>query len=346
MGKRTSIILTILSLIFIFAFAIAYAENGEYREYKVIKGDTLWDISSKEIIDPFLWPKIWKENPEIKNPDRISPDQMIRIPLKLLRKEQQEEVTTQKASAIPEPVIMETKKTEEQPKVVAKKIEPVEKSYLADKDLILASGYITDYIADEVKSIGKIAGSPTGRNMFGDNDYVYIKTKSPANSGEKFYILNSSTPLIKHPKTKNKIGLFVNVVGVAEVIGTEDGKVKAKITKAYKDISTGDLLDTFYEVESVIGDDIARKPDISGFVIATQQMRTVVASFNILFIDKGSSNGLEVGDMAKVISIDKYNNARTIGIIQIISLKGQTAAAIVRESESVISKGDEVRSMK
>ena len=72
MGKRTSIILTILSLIFIFAFAIAYAENGEYREYKVIKGDTLCDISSKEIIDPFLWPKIWKENPEIKNPCRLS----------------------------------------------------------------------------------------------------------------------------------------------------------------------------------------------------------------------------------------------------------------------------------
>lgn len=55
------------------------AETVAYKEHTVVTGDTLWDISSKEIADPFLWPKIWKENPEIKNPDRIYPGQKVKI---------------------------------------------------------------------------------------------------------------------------------------------------------------------------------------------------------------------------------------------------------------------------
>src|SRR3972149_2235798 len=70
-----------------FAADIALAQQEDYKEYTVKKGDTLWDISSKEIIDPFLWPKVWKENPTVKNPDLIYPGQKIRIPLYLLQKQ-------------------------------------------------------------------------------------------------------------------------------------------------------------------------------------------------------------------------------------------------------------------
>ena len=54
--------------------SLTYAEMQiyeEYKDYTIIRGDTLWDISQKELQDPFLWPKVWKENPEIKHPDRI-----------------------------------------------------------------------------------------------------------------------------------------------------------------------------------------------------------------------------------------------------------------------------------
>lgn len=156
MGKRISFTTFLFSLIFIFAFSTAYSQGMEYKEYKVMKGDTLWDISTKEIQDPFLWPKIWKENPEIKNPNRISPEQTIKIPTGLLRsKEQKEEATAEKASAaMPEPA----KEKQVPQKAVEKKIEPVKRNYLADKDLLIASGYITDYITKELKSVGKITG--------------------------------------------------------------------------------------------------------------------------------------------------------------------------------------------
>ena len=154
-------------MVIAFSFLTSSGQDMEYKEYKVLKGDTLWDISSKEIKDPFLWPKIWKENPDVKNPDRIFPSQMIKIPLRLIQKEQEEEAATEKASAVTETPKAEPKK-EEQLKPAETKIEPVKKNYLADENLILSSGYITDYIAKEIKSVGKVTGSPSGKTLFGN----------------------------------------------------------------------------------------------------------------------------------------------------------------------------------
>jgi len=71
----------LLVLILILLPLHAQSQTEEIKDYTIMKGDTLWDISGKELNDPFLWPKVWKENPEIGNPDRIYPDQKIRIPL-------------------------------------------------------------------------------------------------------------------------------------------------------------------------------------------------------------------------------------------------------------------------
>lgn len=58
----------------------ALAEDADVRDYTIVKGDTLWDISEARLGNPFLWPALWKENPGIADPNRIYPGQTIKIP--------------------------------------------------------------------------------------------------------------------------------------------------------------------------------------------------------------------------------------------------------------------------
>ena len=47
--------------------------------YTVKKGDTLWDISNHFFDSPWLWPGLWSQNKQIKNPHLIYPGNRIRI---------------------------------------------------------------------------------------------------------------------------------------------------------------------------------------------------------------------------------------------------------------------------
>jgi LysM domain len=138
-------------IVFLFLPLITFAETQEIKEYKVIKGDTLWDISKKELNDPFMWPRIWKENSWIANPHWIYPDQMIKIPLYLIQEEKRDEEVTPKST---EEVTLKSTEESQKPAIVA------EQRYKGIKGIVLMDGSVIE-----------------GQILFMSADIVKIRTK-------------------------------------------------------------------------------------------------------------------------------------------------------------------------
>jgi hypothetical protein len=329
----------ITGFVFLLSFlllpSLATAQMQEYEDYTVKKGDTLWGIANKELKDSFLWPKVWKENPEIKNPDLIYPGEKIRIPLYLLQKE----ITPVPEARLPEkaPEIKPEVKPEIKPeiKVETPPERPLAPEYLVRQPILASSGYI----ADSVYYAGKVTDTGAEKTIIAKGDYAYVSMSNPVKKGDKFYAVKVEEKVI-HPVTGKKLGYLIAMLGVVEVADPDPSDTKVIVTDSYEEISPGNLLLNFYEIEPPLAPENPRRPDVRGYVVATKHLYVINGTWDIVYIDRGKKDGLNVGDILATTLQSKHRIMN--GEIQIISLGESTSTAIVRKTRLEITKGDGV----
>lgn len=328
---------------FVLLLSIAFAQTQDMKEYKVVKGDTLWDISKKELKNPFLWPKIWKENSFVKDPHWIYPNQLFKIPVYQSEKERSEEsaVKEQAKAEAASSSAEESSTTAEQEAAKSQEKNAVaksEKKFLVDKNVYTASGYMTDAIPDN----GFIAESPSGYAIFGAEDIVSLVLDHPGKLGDKYYVIKASDA-VEHPSTGKEMGYVITIAGVAEIIKIGKDETLARITQNFSEMKKGDRLQSFYALEPPLAAESYRSPDIKGSVVASANNAAIQAMYDIVYIDKGCKDGIQPGDLFSTYRL-KWQSADAElipnGAIQVISCKDHTSTAVITKSTNYLSKGN------
>ena len=341
----------------------------EVAYYTVKKGDTLWDISSSYLKDPFLWPFIWKANQYISNPDLIYPGNKLTIPNLApieralstpISEEPKETRVEEERAAQPEPQAKEKiagaeaikpkqaqPTAEEAPVTQSKLILPEEQLIpIIDKYAMLSAGFVN---SDEIG--GRIVGSPEDSKTafsFGDTVYVKIPPVWNANIGDKFLIY-SPQQNVRHPKRGGRYGNLIRGMGILQITALNSVDVlTAKITLSFDSIGKGNMLTPYQEPALVFNSPQKKTKDISGYILEVTDNRAISGQLDFVYLDKGNRDGVEPGDRFVVYSEpdDHSLPKKQIGEVQVFIVKNQSSTAVVRKSTEPISRGNQIEFMK
>jgi hypothetical protein len=338
-------------------------ETAPGEVHTVTKGDTLWDLSQRYLGSPWYWPKVWSYNPEIANPHWIYPGNQVRFfPAG-------EEVPSRVEAGVgPAPVEMVAETGD-----VA---ESTELDPTSGEDMVTVSGKLTyepkatrtvmtqGFITTrELDEAGRIEGAATGAEMlsFPDNVYLKFKRKADAKLGDR-YVVFHTVQEVKHPVTGKPAGFLTEFVGTLRVVSLGENYVTAQVQDTWDAVARGDLVGPYGEqlVENV--GQRRNEKEVQGFVVtALVPYLTITAEHHFLVVDKGSGDGVQVGNTftitrqgdpaaRRVIKMmDEPANKKKsgpempiekIGLCMVTEVKERTSNCVLIQSVQEIAPGD------
>ncbi|HEU4708535.1 MAG TPA: LysM peptidoglycan-binding domain-containing protein [Methylophilaceae bacterium] len=264
--------------------------NSDHPDrYVVVKGDTLWGISSKFLKDPWKWPQVWKMNrAQIKNPHRIYPGDV--IVLDTSSGEPQLKLLQEKTVTLEPGVVVEPLEKEPVQSISPNIIEPfLSRPLIIEKDAL-----------DDAPTI--IAG-PDNRVALSPGVKVYI-SGIEENQGRNWHIYRPNKALVD-PETQELLGIEALYLGDARV--TKYGEpASAIITRAKEEIFVDDKL--VAAPDTIQSSFIPHAPDtdIQGRIMTIYGGVAEAGAKTIVSINKGALDGLEQGHVLSINRAGEY----------------------------------------
>lgn len=334
---KIRVLLLLLSLLILPCYAQA-AEQERPAIYVIKQGDTLWGLSERFISDPNYWPKMWSKNSQVTNPHFIYPGQKVRVfpgSLEFVPREQAAAGLQKNISA----------KTAELMQEVA-----AERSYT----VFGSEGFLLE---KSVSPAGIVLGIQNDRILAGDDDIAYtdIGTSQGAKGGEKYLVFRKEST-VTHPITNEVMGSKIIPLGTLQLTDMERKSSRAIIFRVSREISPGSYLMPYKENRR---HEIPLKmttKDLKGYIIDSQSGVSIIAAGDIVYIDLGSAQGAEVGNMLYIVrdvTLDqRYAEGRIdklpqelLGALVILETGKKVATALVVKSIDAIYKGDRLVNM-
>jgi chemotaxis protein MotB len=184
------------------------------------------------------------------------------------------------------------------------------------------------------------------RMRLGLNDVFYLKLKNPDVAVGDLFTVYKRTRKVFHPATGKYMGYLINRLAIVRVVQVDSELTTARAVRAFGAAAPGDPVVKFTLPSSEEATAIPASDDITGMVIELQAdlQMTLVAQRNIVYLDRGSEDGLRAGDRMELTRYGGGLPPRQVGEVKVLSTEGRSATALVTKSVSRILKGDQFRS--
>jgi hypothetical protein len=274
--------------------AVEPVDESRQERHELKEGETLSQLAERYLGSAEAWPKLWSYNPEITNPHWIYPGGVVRL---------KEGVDLGSAATVaaaggvggaPGNLRFANRRT---PRVGAGVIRVGEEVYL-DRDAL--------------KSAARIVGSSEDHMLLSPSDQAYVqfadKEQRPAPGKELTVFVRLHKSEIRaraakqHVYRAGEVGEVVRVLGALRVIDFDAERKMARVVviEALEPIERG------FEVADVprVLPEVAPKPNaqqLDAKIVAATRALGTLAEGQLVFLDVGGKQGVEVGNRFWVI---------------------------------------------
>jgi LysM domain len=346
--------------------------------YTVRPGDTLWDLSGRFLNNPWYWPKVWSFNPEITNPHWIEPGNVLKFyPSQEESPTRVEPVATAGGgapvaapAAAEEPTDVEAPReleslsradmkapvpVEDQDEVAV--VGPYKVGYVAPKSIMIRrDSFVTPA---QLEESGSIIAAFEEKMMLSTSDRAYAQFQGePPNKLGETYVIYETVRQVFHPLSGELLGYQTRILGSAVVVAKDPKAVTLVINSSLDPIERGALLGPWTEQAYRPVKARTATVDLDGRIVGSRlEVLTQIAEQSVVFIDKGKVDGVEEGNVFKVMrSGDPYGlpltkeqlsppndpnlPAEVLGELMVIDVKETTSTALVMKSRRELLIGD------
>ncbi len=298
----------------------------------VVRGDTLWDLASTFLNDPWCWPQVWALNREsIDNPHRIFPGQTV----VLGRERGQHGIAARNGAESASVMLSPSARPEQMPDP-----NPIP---VIDPQLLNQAAQLRLAHPGAAAGAARIVGFSESRRIASQTDVALVEGPLPTGRLEVIRRL----PAVLDPDSGESLGVPLLHVGSARLLGpAPSGLYRAVVESSASELLAGDLLLPAAPERQTTPPAMAA-PAIEGKVAAVLGGQRWAAQRDIVAINRGSRDGLEAGSMVAVfahvrIGADDSRQApssQRIAQLLVFQVLDRMALALVTRSSDVFGTG-------
>ncbi len=307
--------------------------DPQVETYNVKEGDTLWDICTRFFSDPYVWPRIWSYNTKITNPHWIYPGDLLWI--------------------VPPRAVPAAVSISSAPPAAAV-AQPGPRAIL-----VRNRGFVD---TETLKQSGTLIGSRKETMLLSQYDEAYVQFPDAREIrvGDEFSVFEVLREVDSIEDPGSEMGKLVEILGVVRVTQYDRNKDLARviIDESFRPIERGSMVGPVHRRFDLVSP-VVNEQELKGYVIAFLDPGIIAAAQSIIFVDKGSEQGVKEGNRFFVVEKrDNYRKSRdeeddhegypfeVLSEMRVIEARPNTSTCVVTATVQELMVGVQVEMVK